>query len=647
MLLIIPASSANDVLEAKIKRINVDVFPSISFIAQMPADARFTNKAIDQSGFRLTENGVEVTDSTLKALNPKTERGATVLLIDNSGSMKGQALEDAKSALKAFIDLTKTNEQIAIYSFNKDIAMLSDFNSDRTDLAKAIDAIVARGDTRLNDALVMASEVLKKQQIQQRHIVVLTDGKDTTSTADNKEAQAALYESGAFVSAVALIGSDYDPEFIRGLCDSTGGSFVETPDSASLTELYRQLAMQIYNQYEVTFQSLNPQTSELRFNITVQAKGAQALGSATLANPGFSTPASVSNMSKEEAKPLKVIRDAAGRSVSIMVGWPGMLIMILSLLAAFTAIAIIAGILSGLVIYDRTTLRKQAQFIDERSNGLNTVRQQKPRSGKGMAEEVLLITDKIAKRRGYTQVLSTMLERADIPIRVPEFIVMHVGTIAVIGSLAALLIHNKVFDFVVITAIAMGPLVYIQRVISKKQKKFEEHFPDTLRVIASSLRSGHSFAQAIEVVAGEDIPEVSPEFKKVSTETKLGLPLEQALENLASRVGSENVYWMVLAIKVQREVGGNLAEILDVLANTIQERDAVQRQIRTLTAEGRISAAVLILLPFFLTILLLIVNPNYLAPLYTTIPGFIMLLVTVMMLIAGIIWLRNIIRIEV
>jgi tight adherence protein B len=174
-----------------------------------------------------------------------------------------------------------------------------------------------------------------------------------------------------------------------------------------------------------------------------------------------------------------------------------------------------------------------------------------------------------------------------------------------------------------------------------------EQLPDVLTIMASSLRAGHSFMQALDTVAREIPQPAAVEFQRVVAEIRLGRPTDDALEALATRVGSADFRWAVLAVNIQREVGGNLAEILDNVADTLRERAMIRRQIRVLTAEGRLSAWVLAGLPVAIAIYMFIVNPDYIGLLFTHPIGLFMLGGAILLLIAGIIWMRKIVDIDV
>jgi tight adherence protein B len=194
---------------------------------------------------------------------------------------------------------------------------------------------------------------------------------------------------------------------------------------------------------------------------------------------------------------------------------------------------------------------------------------------------------------------------------------------------------------------AVVPTVAASIVGRQRSAKLEEELPDVLQVIASSLRAGHSFLQALDSATTE-VPEPSAsEFGRVLSEVRLGRDAKEALEAMAQRVRSDDLGWAVLAISIQREVGGNLAEVLDTLAETMRERMAVRRQVKVLSAEGRLSMIVLFALPLGLGAYMAIVNPKYLGLLFSTQLGLVMLATAGCLMTLGMFWMRKVVKIDV
>jgi tight adherence protein B len=191
------------------------------------------------------------------------------------------------------------------------------------------------------------------------------------------------------------------------------------------------------------------------------------------------------------------------------------------------------------------------------------------------------------------------------------------------------------------------PLGYIKNKARKRRKAFFAQLPDILLLMSGALRAGFSLQQAIQAVAQDAKPPASDEFRRTVSEVRLGSPLSDALDALSDRLGIIDFEWTVLAIQIQREVGGNLAEILEIISETIRERERLRRQISTLTAEGKLSAYVLGCLPFAMGGLLMLQSPEYLTPLFHNSMGLIMIAGGAVGMVIGGLWMRQIINIEV
>ncbi len=254
---------------------------------------------------------------------------------------------------------------------------------------------------------------------------------------------------------------------------------------------------------------------------------------------------------------------------------------------------------------------------------------------------------RFAEARGFSERLDVELEAAGVSLRAGEFVVASVGAAIVFGVLGAALLSNFALALVMAGIGAVFPTALLRAALGRRADKLREQLPDVLTIMASSLRAGHSFMQSLDTVAKEIAQPAAAEFQRVVAEIRLGRPAEDALEALAERVGSADFKWAVLAVNIQREVGGNLAEILDTVADTLRERAILRRQIRVLTAEGRLSAWVLALLPVGIGLYMAAVNPDYIGLLVTETIGIVMLVTATALLGVGILWMRKIVDIDV
>jgi len=268
--------------------------------------------------------------------------------------------------------------------------------------------------------------------------------------------------------------------------------------------------------------------------------------------------------------------------------------------------------------------------------------------------------NKAVEGRDFGANLSRELARADLKLKVSEYLFIWVGAIVGVPVLmffagfALPALQNPILLLVGAVIGFILPRWYVRRRQGKRLNQFNKQLPDTITLIANALRAGSSFLQAIELVVREARPPISTEFQRVIREVNLGLPFEQALENLVRRVKSEDLELMVTAISIQYQVGGNLAEILDSIAYTIRERVRIKGEIRILTAQQRMSGYVVAFLPIGLVLILSLIAPSFLEPMLDPavnilgIPtGMILIAIGGIMMFIGFMLIRRIVDIEV
>ena len=268
--------------------------------------------------------------------------------------------------------------------------------------------------------------------------------------------------------------------------------------------------------------------------------------------------------------------------------------------------------------------------------------------------------NRVVEQRDFGANISRELARADLKLKVSEYLFIWAG--AIVGIPVGMFIfgfffpalHNPIALLIGVVVGFFLPRFYVKRRQGGRLNSFNKQLPDTITLLANALRAGSSFLQAIELVVRESRPPISTEFQRVIREVNLGLPFEQALENMVRRVESEDLDLMATAISIQYQVGGNLAEILDSIAYTIRERVRIKGEIRTLTAQQRISGYVVAFLPIGLAGFLFIIAPSFMQPMFDPavnvggIPtGIILIGVGMTMMFIGFMIIRKIVDIEV
>ncbi len=262
-------------------------------------------------------------------------------------------------------------------------------------------------------------------------------------------------------------------------------------------------------------------------------------------------------------------------------------------------------------------------------------------------QRAVAITGNLAQQRGVLERLEVDLERANLPLRAAEALFFALAG-AVLASLFTLfLTGSPLIAVVVLLVAALLPKAVVNFRVSRRTKAFEGQLPDMLDLLAGTLRAGYSIAQGIEAVSREIDEPMSRELQRVVNEHRLGRSLEESLDGVASRMGSEDFAWAVMAIRIQREVGGNLAELLLTVSKTMTQRERLRRDVASLTAEGRMSAMVLGLMPFILGAVMFVINPEYVMALLTPGLGYVMLGASLVSMFIGFVWMKKLITVEV
>jgi tight adherence protein B len=247
----------------------------------------------------------------------------------------------------------------------------------------------------------------------------------------------------------------------------------------------------------------------------------------------------------------------------------------------------------------------------------------------------------VLRRRGGNSYAS-ILEQAGVKLRPQDFALMVMAAILVAGA-AGLLTGGPLLGVVLAALVPLAAKIVLSQRTARRQKAFADQLDDSLQLMASSLRAGHSLLQALNSVSHETEEPTSEEFARVINEIRVGRPVGQTLEDAAARMRSEDFVWVTQAIAINREVGGNLAEVLDGVGDTIRERNQIRRQVKALSAEGRLSALVLMVLPLGVAGFLSISNPAYLLKLTHSLVGYGLLGGGVVLMTVGGLWLRKVV----
>ncbi len=537
------------------------------------------------------------------------------LVIDTSGSMSGAPMAAAKAAASSFLGRLAPSTRVAVIGFGPTPVVASPFTLDRKASSVAVAGLEARGETALYDALVIAVDQFSPGAAR-RTVIVLSDGGDTVSRAALAAAAAKLSSSGVRVEAIELASKDTNTAALTALASAGGGRVTAAADPASLAGIFDALAALLSEQYRLTFRSEASGVSELAF--AVNAGGTAIESRTSIAYPAALAPAPV-------ARPAAAARPR--ELDSLLAGGAGVV---------FLAITVGAGAALWPSVREqrRARLARLGRVHLERPSTIAVVSR--------LADRATVVADTALERGGRRLSVNTALERAGVTLRPGEFLVL-VASATATGLLVGLLLSGLGFALLLAAAAPGGAWMTLKVKAERRRARFAGQLGEILQLQAGSLRAGYGLVQAFDAVAREAEAPSSDEFHRLVVETRLGRDLGQALDAVADRMASIDFTWVVGAIEIHRQVGGDLAEVLDNVAATIREREQIRRQVKALSAEGRISAYVLVALPFLVALAMRATNPTYLNELGHG-SGLRLLGLGVVLMVVGMLWLKRVCR---
>ena len=537
-----------------------------------------------------------------------------VLVIDTSGSMAGIPLTAAKSAAIAFVHQLPSATRVAVVAFGSSPYVVSPMTADPAVLETAISGLRASGDTALYDALGVAAGQFSLSELP-RSIVLVSDGGDTASVARLEDVTARLVEARIRVFGLRLVTEETNDGVLAGLASATHGRTADAVDPASLVGTYRTIAESALRQVRLTYQS----AAHGKTSIEVRLDGGGVQRTATVEVDLPSLP--VSQATDAPARPTAPTEQRTEPNTSRLVVGSAALFLALLALGYQALVRQPKSLLAG--GHRRATSTDWGEV----------------KSKVGAAMERTL------ERQGRREALGVRLEHAGIALRPGEYLLMTSAAVGV-GWFAGLVLGGVVVAILFGIIAVVTAWVLLRTRTTKRRTALDRQLPGLLQQLTSSLRAGYGIMQALDSVARESEEPMRSELRRVVHEVQLGRALTESLERMATRVGGQDFAWVVQAIEINHEVGGDLVEVLDSVASTIRARAHLRRQIKTLSAQGRLSARILVAMPFILAAVLSLINPGWLSPFFENTLGPVLLGVGAVLMVIGGIWMRRIVRLE-
>jgi tight adherence protein B len=585
-----------------IKSVDAKHFPAVNVTVQTPEPGPAPD-------FKVLENGLNASVT----LQNQDAAAAIAVAIDTSNSMAGQKITDAKAAAARFVSSLQAGDELAVYGFGAKPYVGTAFPASPVAAATSLTQLGTGGDpgTAIYGAVQMASDDLAKVKAQKHVLIVLSDGASQSDTASLADATAAAKAAGATVYAVSIGGNPTALDELRQLTGPTGGETIAAADTSTLDAAYQKIADNLGSTFTFTYSSLAQKGSKINLKVSAPGMGP---GTTTLTAPG--TPGSDSSGG---GPVVKLPTSPAGRAI----------------IAAVAALFVLLGCLVILSSKPGVSASKRIAPYTEQKRKAAEVLGFAP-AKISVLHQLYIATEKIVGSFNYWKRMTYRLEQADLPLRTAEVMYIQMGASLFLGVFGKVILGLDGF-FVLIPLILGGaiPAFFVKFSARRRLNAFEAQLPETLITMAASLKAGHAFNAALSSVVKEGAEPTSKELSRVSQEIALGMPSEQALETMAKRMDSTNFGFVVMAVNIQRTVGGSLAEILDMVADTVRQRQQFSRKVKALTAQGRMSAYVLIAMPFLMGLAIFGLNAKYMSVLFTTSAGKVMIAMSLVMMAIG------------
>ena len=592
---------------------NPGAFPDRAYILTLPKQQKLAT-----SDVTVSENGEAVNDLTVVPSGDLPGSSATILAIDASNSMQGKPIADAMVAARAFAAKRPSNAKLGVVIFNGDVTTVLEPTTDRALIKSALAGEPKLGEgTKINDALVQSRDVLANTGATVRSVVLLSDGADVGSKSTLDDALNGLATDKARVFAVGLQSPAYDPATLESAAKQTGGTYVEAQNSSQLAGVFSDIGFKLGNEYLVLYRSYASPQTDVAVKIAVA---------------GYPPPPKITYTSPA----LAGVTGSFDKSVfDRLVQSPMSVILLVALILLLLAYAV-----SKLfALRGRSFRSRMSSFVDFDDDDDTGLRREEIRAA-------LADADSSFQRNRLIRGFADDCALADIRTSPLALVgISFVGALLIAVILAAVA-GAPIFLLLAFT----GPIFLRMMVTSRVERKrraFGDQLPDNLDVLAQSLRAGHSLPGALSVVA-ESAPEPShEELSRVVSDERLGVPLEDALGSCVTRMQSRDLEQVALVALLQRDAGGNAAEVIDQVAYNIRTRQELRRLARTLTAQGRMTRWILTGLPIAVFLALFMIDRNYLAPLWETTQGKVGLVLAIVMVTAGSFIIKRIVNIKV
>jgi tight adherence protein B len=589
-------------------------FPDVAYVVQLP-----TKRNLTAADVKVVEDGKQVTGVAVAPASGATGIG-TVLLIDASNSMKG-SIGEAMAAAREYAKRT-AGQPLSVVFFNSQPSVRLPFTVDPKTIQQALagNPKLAEG-TRLYDALSAAVAQIRDSGLGAGRIILVSDGADVGSLTSKDGAIAQLQDQRIRAYTVGITSRAFSPDDMQQIADATGATFANADKPTDLSGLYAALGSKLSNEHLILYRS-GARPNE-KVTVTVAVTGIPETATTTYETPATGTGAPYKEKFADKFRQ----------------SW------LLMLLFVFFVVSLLAYAVHTLwqLRTNRRLRRRLGDFVALPEEERAKERQREVR-------EQLAATAGHAGKPSMLQRLNWYKRfEADIDVGGITTPPQHLLALSVIvGLLVALVCAAAFGPWWSLLGIAV-PIIMraeVGRRATRVRNDFQEQLPDNLEVMASALRAGHSLIGAMAVMRDEAAEPSKSEFSRVVLDEQLGVLLDDALEVTARRMQSSDMEQVALLAMLQREAGGNMAEVLDQVVANVRARMDYRRLVRVLTAQGRLARWIITGIPIVLIFVIFLMNPDQLKPLVETTLGIVAIVLATIGVIVGSYMIKRIVAIE-
>lgn len=564
------------------------------------------------------------------------------LVVDTSGSMAGTGIEAARQAGLAYLDAVPADVRIGLITFADDPQVVHEASTNRRPVRRALRnlAAVAGGDTALYDAVSTAAAELDGLPANaEKRLLVLSDGADTASEIDQAAATRSLRQGDVTADVVSFNLPQGDQAILDQIAQQSDGSAFAAGNSDALSEIFVEVAQQLRPRLHVEVKVPAELAGEtVTLGVTAR-DGDQTVSATRLVR--------FPNAGAEETSDVGAQRETIAPTPGDWQLW-ALVALVFAVVFLVSLVALYTPVLNARESTRQSRLREVGRYRIARTAAEGQLGPpQRAGENSALTKRALDLVDRTMRERGIRDKVGTSLETAGIRMRPEEWAVLQVAGVLAAAAVIYVVVGHPVGLLIGGILAWAGFRLTLTWRTNRRREDFMAQVPETLQLIAGSLRAGFSLQQALGTVVREGTKPTASEFTRALTEARLGADLEDALDAVATRMRCQDLSWVVMAIRISREVGGNLAEVLSNTVGTMRERAELRGLVRVLSSEGRLSAKILLGLPFVVGIALSLLTPGYLAPLYQTVVGWVLLAIGAVLLAVGAFWLSRITKIEV